>query len=152
MPLKTRKTLVVISIAVVIVVFGVALDLAGTVSSGTHRPSSDVYMVKDESSCAPNGTLYSPATNPMFDCTVVLASTQGRLSAANISSIAINGTSSQMSVSSINASRVSIMTGIPISVVIQGFPPSYTVAPPSYGTVSVYFKDGTSISAVVGPQ
>jgi hypothetical protein len=145
---KTRLVVLGLVVAAAIVV---GLALAPTYApsipspfSSPDRPSPNVYIVMQQSSCT--------AHQSNFNCTLVLSTNSGQLSASDISSVRINGTAAQISGLTASQDSVSVNAGISIVAIKGGLNDVSNVPPVTLGEVVVHLKDGTSVSATLPGQ
>lgn len=123
-------------------IVALAVVVEASLSPAPVRMSTDVYVDPNQSLCkGGSGT---------FTCTIVLDARQGNLSASQISSVSINGTSTQMTVTP-GGGHVTISASVQIIVMERGLGdvgPSQK--PPTVGSVVVNLSDGTQVAVVLG--
>lgn len=135
-----------VSIIVVVLAIVAILVLVGTglLFSSRERPSQTVYLVSQQSSCTAHGST--------FNCTLILGSRTGPIKASDISSVTINGTNAQTSITAPpnnNVSELTVTAGIDIGGLSGGLQDVNNVPPVSSGAVVVHLRDGTEVSATL---
>jgi hypothetical protein len=142
--LKTRLVVfAVVAVAGVVAVLALSPTFPSPFSS-PDRPSPTAFIVMGQSSCA--------AHQSNFNCTLVLSRSLGPISASDISSVKINGTSAQISGMTVTEDSVSVSAGISITSIKGGLNDVNNVPPVTIGVVTVYLKDGTTVSATLPAQ
>ena len=136
-----RKRILIIGAVILVVALAVAVD--STFSPAPVRVSSNVYVDPNQSLCkGGSGT---------FACTIVLDTRQGNLSASQITSVSINGTDTQMTVTP-GGGHVTVSASVQTIVMQHGLGdvgPSQK--PPTVGSIIVNLSDGTEVAVVLGP-
>jgi len=112
--------------------------------SSPNRPSPTAYIVMGQSSCT--------AHLSNFNCTLVLSRSTGTMSTSDVSSVKINGTAAQISGITATEDSLSVNAGIKIVSIIGGLNDVNNVPPVTIGEVTVYLKDGTTVSATLPAQ
>lgn len=135
--------LAIVAVAGVAAVLALSSTLQSPFSSPNH-PSPTAFIVMGQSSCT--------AHQSNFNCTLVLSRSTGQISASDISSVQINGTSAQISGMTTTEDSVSVSAGIKIVSIIGGLNDVNNVPPVTVGDVTVYLKDGTTVSATLPGQ
>jgi hypothetical protein len=137
-----RKRLMIAGgvVIVVVIVLGAAFFLF---SGSSNLPTSTNVSIDPVKSSCKNTTT--------FTCTIVLDAKQGSVSASDVKSVSINGTSTQPTMTA-TGSSVTIVASFPTATgCVFGCPPSAaTNTIPHVGAVVVDLSDGTSVSANVG--
>jgi hypothetical protein len=111
--------------------------------SSPNRPSSTAYVVMGQSSCT--------AHQSNFTCTLVLSRSAGQISTSDISAVSINGTTAKISGMTATEDSVSVSAGITIAAISRGLN-DVNVPPVTIADVTVYLKDGTTVSASLPGQ
>jgi len=111
--------------------------------SSPNRPSPTAFIVMGQSSCT--------AHQSNFTCTLVLSRSTGQVSTADVSSVQINGTKAQISGMTATEDSVSVNAGISIAAIGRGLS-DLNMPPVTIAEVTVYLKDGTTVSASLPGQ
>ena len=124
-----------------VVVLAIAVDVSFS-PGPPARPSSNVYFDQSMSTCKGGGN---------FSCTIVLDARQGSLGTSVVSSVQINGTNTQPTIT-LKGNQVVISVSLPSITMQHGLGdvgPSQK--PPTIGQVVVSLSDGTTVSGLIGP-
>jgi hypothetical protein len=142
--LRTRlKVLAVVAVAGVATAIALSTTFPSPFSSA-ERPSTTAFIVIGQSSCT--------AHQSNFNCTLVLSRSAGTIGTNDISSVKINGTAAQISGMTATEDSVSVNAGIKIVSIIGGLNDVNNVPPVTVGQVTVYLRDGTTVSATLPGQ
>lgn len=132
-----RKGYLLIGAVIVVLAAGVSFSL---LSSRAH-PSQTVSIVAHSSGCR--------AHLNQFNCTLLLSSRQGSLTASQISSVTINDTVAATSVKIEPNGTLAVEADITITTIGGGLQDVNNFPPSSSGTVVVYMNDGSTVSATL---
>jgi hypothetical protein len=141
--MRTRLIVLgLVAVAGVVAVLALSSTLPSPFSS-PNRPSPTAYIVMGQSSCT--------AHQSNLTCTLVLSRSTGQITTSDISSVRINGTAAQISGMTATEDSVSVSAGTTIAAISRGLN-DVNVPPVTIAEVTVYLKDGTTVSASLPGQ